>query len=462
MCGLVLCLSKKGNHAGQQAWNLYKKQQSRGSQGFGYIAIHDGMVTNIERARTEEGIRKSLNEEKAHFVLLHHRMPTSTKNTLGTTHPIFVSHKELQYDYYLAHNGVILNSNTLKPKHEVLGYEYGTEHTETTKAIYKDGREEIMSGGSTVFNDSESLAIEFARFIEGKATRIEANGSAAFWALALEKGTNNVHMVYFGRNKGRDLKFVDSKKWFSVSSETGVDVKAMTVFNFNFNGEDDERELLMSESAPVSTGSNVGYHSRYTQPARNTNYGSATPRAYNSLRNALYTYKERDETGFPPTEFFSVVKNMITYYVPMKFSGMDGNRKRLTELVEDLDRLDFSAFDNPRDPDPLYLNGPKKSKERERLEELALQLAELEQEQSDLDDQFYETGMMEQVEYEEKSAAVDRKSDDIRTKMSALGLPEREVQDVIDEASQLVDYNNGFIRDAEIVTQEEMEYIQTS
>jgi len=70
--------------------------------------------------------------------------------------------------------------------------------------------------------------------------------------------------------------------------------------------------------------------------------------------------------------------------------------------------------------------------------------------------------MMEQVEYEEKSAAVDRKSDDIRTKMSALGLPEREVQDVIDEASQLVDYNNGFIRDAEIVTQEEMEYIQTS
>jgi len=48
--------SKKGKRAGQYAFELYKKQESRGKKGYGYIAIHNGKIVSIQRAKEEGSI----------------------------------------------------------------------------------------------------------------------------------------------------------------------------------------------------------------------------------------------------------------------------------------------------------------------------------------------------------------------------------------------------------------------
>ena len=174
MCGLVTVLSKKNKPAGQYAFELYQKQATRGKDGYGYLAIQDGHIVNVARAKTETVIRSMLMKEKADFIMFHHRLPTSTDNTIGTTHPMFVSHKELEFDYYFAHNGVITNAIYLKGKHDKLGYKYLTEHKIIEVAEYTHGHDpEYLSTPVTKFNDSETLAIELARYIEGKSDTIE-------------------------------------------------------------------------------------------------------------------------------------------------------------------------------------------------------------------------------------------------------------------------------------------------
>jgi hypothetical protein len=110
----------------------------------------------------------------------------------------------LKHDYLVVHNGVISNDSELKKKHEELGFVYQT--------AYEEGKE-------LKFNDSEALAIEVARYIEGQSDEVDTYSNAAFIALQIDKKTDKVIQVFFGRSTSSDLNIHSSAKRIEISSE---------------------------------------------------------------------------------------------------------------------------------------------------------------------------------------------------------------------------------------------------
>lgn len=194
MCGLIAQLKKKddGVPTHDTIKGMLASQINRGKEGFGYIAF-DKEVFSYVRRETRSEIERILDMNTKRSIIFHHRIPTSTPNLADCTHPIKVSNDELDYDLYLIHNGMISNDTILKKEHEELGYEYNTfvENTIKTKNFCDT---------KSKFNDSESLAIDVARYIEGKQDKMKARGSIAFIAAQTDKETGEVLRVYFGRN----------------------------------------------------------------------------------------------------------------------------------------------------------------------------------------------------------------------------------------------------------------------
>jgi hypothetical protein len=202
MCGIIRAWSNSKRPVNKFIEEAYHLQKARGSEGFGYVAIRDG-IAYVERAEQEGEILKKLKAERASEILFHHRKPTSTENLVIATHPIFVSNDLLEFDYLVVHNGVITNDDLLKEKHNAMGFEYSTEHEKTVTINWKGGskiRESVIK-----FNDSESLAIEVALFAEGKKKDMDFMGSAAIIAYQLEKVTGRVLACYWGHNTGNPL-----------------------------------------------------------------------------------------------------------------------------------------------------------------------------------------------------------------------------------------------------------------
>lgn len=413
MCGLVGIFSKKNKHAGRMVIDKYNNQKNRGQSGFGYVAIDDGHIVSVKRAKEEKEMLSLLNKEEARFILFHHRQPTSTSNTLGTTHPIFIQNKELQYDYYVAHNGIINNHLLLKKRHEELGYKYTTEHTLDTIVRYSDGRVEHSEAGQVVkSNDSEALAIEFARHIEGLSPRIGAVGSVALWAVQVEKGGTKVVSVFFGKNYGRPLKEIDNKKCWGFSSVTGKDLPEMILHKLKMDTWSiEETDFKICEDKPP-----VGFKTQttYTAPEL-TRYDLKTKYstgAYDSLDNKHYTYNEAIDTGFPLTDFFTTKVGNITFYVPIKFAGDLDFRKTPGQL----------SLPSPYQlPDPeTYLT----DKQRDRLETLALEFAEIEV-------KIDEDGDSE--ENREEMSRLSIRAQQIEEDIAAMGID----QDVAEQALEL-------------------------
>src|SRR3990167_4312378 len=125
MCGLIALVRSDGKRAKKGIARQYNKQKSRGSDGFGYIALSKNKLIGIKRDTTEKGILAQLRHETADAILFHHRYPTSTPNLLEATHPITVVTPAMIF--HVIHNGIIWNSAKLKTKHEALGYRYTTE-----------------------------------------------------------------------------------------------------------------------------------------------------------------------------------------------------------------------------------------------------------------------------------------------------------------------------------------------
>lgn len=206
MCGIVFVKNKRGENVAKDVIRRYENQKKRGSQGFGYVAVKNGEVVSYQRARYFSEIKSLLEKEDADEILFHHRNPTSTENLVGTAHPFFISHDSLKYNYYVVHNGVITNSYRLKNEHNNLGIPYLTEHCDIsgvkfplqpsfTELTYKNSKH----------NDSESLAIELALFMEGKKESIDADGASALIAYQVNKTTCKIEALIWGRNSGRPL-----------------------------------------------------------------------------------------------------------------------------------------------------------------------------------------------------------------------------------------------------------------
>ena len=150
---------------------------------------------------------------------MHHRNPTSSDNKLSQTHPIFVSNGSLKYDYYVIHNGMISNSDELRENHEKLGFIYNTTRTN------RFSKEE--------YNDSESLAIETAMYIEKQTKEMMIEGSAAFIVVQTNKKTQKAVNIFFGR-KDNPLKLAGRQGEIRLSSEgKGEEITEDMLYCFN-------------------------------------------------------------------------------------------------------------------------------------------------------------------------------------------------------------------------------------
>ncbi len=200
----------------KRLYKRYEKQSARGNEGYGFVAFTDTKVKVYERFQTENEVKAALKKNSDTHVLFHHRYPTSTENVVEAAHPIKVEHSELQYTYYVVHNGIISNPKSLKTAHEKLGYSYETELR--TQYVTKNG---TVYSGDVAFNDSEALAIELCRNIE-KGTAVAAEGSAAFIVLQVSKNGKKAHKLYYGTNGGNPLTVDRNGTSLCIASEGGA------------------------------------------------------------------------------------------------------------------------------------------------------------------------------------------------------------------------------------------------
>ena len=246
MCGIILAKRFGKKPVAKAVIEAYFKQKTRGSEGFGYVAIDNG-VAKVVRAESEAEILKYLVRERSDEILFHHRRPTSTDNHSFATHPIEVSNDLLVHDYLVVHNGVISNDDELKTKHEDLGFVYTTEHTTAETITWKGGRKEKKV--SVKYNDSEALAIEIALYMEGKKTTLDFSGSAAVVFYQLEKGTGRVLKLGWCRNTGNPLfeDEINVKKKHIVylrSLTGGTGVESGKFYTKDYNTGDVEEHIL--------------------------------------------------------------------------------------------------------------------------------------------------------------------------------------------------------------------------
>lgn len=227
MCGIVCIIRRDGNTAVHQVEKQYQKQKARGQEGFGFVSFKKNLTASTWRQATDEaGILKQLRQNReASIVLFHHRNPTSAPNFIEATHPIEVVNNSLDYNYYLVHNGTISNADKLFKKHIALGFEYSTlldYYYLSKKSQRQYAFTPEISGAATqtgIFNDSEALAIEVARYLDGKAEKIDTEGTAAFVCFQVERATNKLKAIYCGRNATGTLSCHLNNHFMSLSSE---------------------------------------------------------------------------------------------------------------------------------------------------------------------------------------------------------------------------------------------------
>lgn len=206
MCGLIAAfnLQKRDEDVTPFIVDQYEDQFTRGSRGFGIIRIDKDNNIDLDRATEPAKFMFDLHKAQAPGMIVHHRTPTSSDNRLDQTHPIYVSNESLSHDYLVIHNGIVSNDKEIKVEHEKIGFAY------TTEVNYTDN--------TVKFNDSESLAIELARFIEKQTKVIGARGSAAFIILQLNKENQTAEKLFFGRHLN-PLNLAKSQKEMKLSSE---------------------------------------------------------------------------------------------------------------------------------------------------------------------------------------------------------------------------------------------------
>lgn len=231
MCGILGAIvnpkAKKKIDANEFIINQFEDQNGRGKEGFGIIRMKDGKIEGVDRACTPMKFFMDLYTNKAESIIAHHRTPTSTSNKMDQTHPMFVSNKELKFDYYVIHNGMIRNDDALKKIHEGLGYKYLTE---TTEEKYRSCNYVSIL---TKFNDSETMAIDIARYIEELQPKMKIEGSAAFVAIQVKKGTQEIQKIYWGR-RTNPINMDWNKGYILLSSEgPGEEIDENILYSIN-------------------------------------------------------------------------------------------------------------------------------------------------------------------------------------------------------------------------------------
>lgn len=261
MCGIVFVKSTNCN-VKKAVRKRYNRQKNRGQRGFGFVTIKNEMVKKVSRATDSSTIFDDMEDGDGDSMLFHHRFPTSTANVEDASHPILVSNVLLEYDYYVVHNGVIRNAKERKVEHNSVGMEYNTEFEKNTIVKRKvDGKEITNVTESYEFNDSESLAIDLAFYLEGLEYSIKSRGSIAFIALQVEKGGSTIHKLFYAHNEANPLTIENRRDFFAITSEGGgekVDTDKLYSYNYSTGQTSSEAITLLlpeyyhSSTAPYS------------------------------------------------------------------------------------------------------------------------------------------------------------------------------------------------------------------
>jgi glucosamine 6-phosphate synthetase-like amidotransferase/phosphosugar isomerase protein len=276
MCGIVtgIYTGKKCKAINNWIINQMEDQKDRGTEGFGAILIDANKNIKVKRSTEISKILIDLYMNQAPIILLHHRTPTSSDNKISQTHPILVSNKSLKFDYYIMHNGIVRNDDELKIEHNKQGFKYTTQ--ETTKDYYNNK--------ITKFNDSESVAIEMAKYIEGKIKEMNIEGSAALVALQVNKTTRKATNIYFGRHSN-PLNLLREGTEILLSSEgPGKSIKENKLFRVsmkNFKITVKKLKFKKEEkTVKIERTCYAGYQSEYnpvTHELKENNYQSLNP-----------------------------------------------------------------------------------------------------------------------------------------------------------------------------------------
>jgi len=225
MCGIILKINngKGKDHVNRDILEQFEDQRSRGTQGFGSIFINEKGEIIIKRATSDILAVMDLYHTPSKAIMFHHRAPSSSRNKISQAHPIKITDASLKHDYYFMHNGIVSNHEERKKEHDDMGWQYTTEVEDDT-----------YTKKETMCNDSETLGIDIARFIEGEEKHITACGSAAFFMLQVDKETAKAKRIFFGRNEGNPLKLAKTRGEIMLSSEgKGEDVNQDTLYSFD-------------------------------------------------------------------------------------------------------------------------------------------------------------------------------------------------------------------------------------
>ena len=231
-------IARDGHTSAEHIINQYEDQHERGSRGFGLISITpDGIKLN----RATEPVKAffDIKANDAPIMVFHHRQPTASDNKISQTHPIVVKHDELKHDYYIIHNGVLRNEDDLFKLHtEELGYVYTTllkgDDDRGWHSGYHGGVSyQYNAYNSDKFNDSESFAIELARYMEGLTKAVQIEGSAAFIAVRVDKKTGKAKTLMWGRNDGNPVELVERPSGLLIASDiTDTDAESLPANKF--------------------------------------------------------------------------------------------------------------------------------------------------------------------------------------------------------------------------------------
>lgn len=210
---------------------LYQNQKDRGQQGFGFAGLNANRIDTY-RAISEKGILNYLNEHQYSEIMFHHRFPTSTQNTLKSTHPFITKIGDKRY--YFVHNGIIQNADDLKEKHAKQGITY-------------------LSEQGADFNDSEALAWDFCLWLSNKQRKMAALGSVALVCLEVEKRTNRAKKLYFYRNNKVPLKIYKDKTLFLLTSAGNyTSIKRNWLYFWDYQTRQIRRYKLLKVECPAT------------------------------------------------------------------------------------------------------------------------------------------------------------------------------------------------------------------
>lgn len=247
MCGIITAIQyDKRFDVKAKVLEQYEDQKGRGQDGFGFVAVSDEGIT-YSRSTNEKAIRAELDKVNDPWLLMfHHRIPTSSINSVPGNHPIFIHNKaNLTHKYFLIHNGHINNSDELfDTKFKPMGFQIRSWGNWKYPAAPAN---EVHKA----YTDSEALGVELALYVEGKTDIFRARGGTACFLLQVDDN-NRPTKLFFFRNSNPINFYTNQFGDFYSSTGPGEELKSDNLFCHDFiENKITRNEIIYQHSLPV-------------------------------------------------------------------------------------------------------------------------------------------------------------------------------------------------------------------